>query len=754
MLKLSTIGRPLLVFILTLFSMKASGGEQSWPVHGKIELSSGFCDFRASHFHGGLDIRTGGAEGREVFSPVDGYVWRIRYSYTGFGKVLYLKDKDGFIYVFGHLSRLSDPLEKIIENEQYRLKKYYLDWQFPVDSLPIKRGALVAYSGQTGAGPPHLHFEKRTPSNQPLNPLTNGYPLNDNIPPKIEAAILYYQDSCSLFPGGDRNKRLNLRFDRTKKAYVVDSAIYLCAPFGIELKAFDQIEPNGPRLNIYKARLFLDTMDTPWYELLFDRYDYDETKLIDLTYDYFSAMRNKDYRYLLFESAGKKFSGSKFYGNYGGIIGGYTPEYQGLHRAHIEVFDAAGNMSELFFPYILAPENILFDSEVSGDSILFLRSRADLTKADLKEVRVHAYTPQTGWHQIANKPIGQSKSLETEIPLLSGRNKPVALKIERIGQSGWRNSENYIFLDHRQGHKYRFDYELNNGGILFEITSPDPFAPPPTINAVCEDSSALQIEPVPISLNKYFAYFRSYISSSKIIRFDLRDANGKICASKEANIILAGRQSNMLSSNENNDFEISFDSSCFYSPSFIELQESKVNYSMTDMISGKAYQITPEIFPLANDITIRFQRKGANNFGKIGIGRLTEAGSWLWINPSFQNDWLAAKSSRLGTFALLTDSEPPRISNVNPSDGSSISSSFPKISCNITDNLSGIESDENISISLDGKWLIPEYDPETTQLKTYPRERLTKGKHQLDIIVSDRAGNSRTIKAAFYLKGK
>ena len=754
MLKLSTIRKPLLVLILALFALKAWGGEQSWPVHGKIELSSGFCDFRVAHFHGGLDIRTGGAEGRQVFSPVDGYVWRIRYSYTGYGKAFYIKDNDGFIFVFGHLSRLSDRFEKLVENEQYRLKRYYLDWQFPVDSLPVKRGDLVAFSGQTGAGPPHLHFERRTPSNQPLNPLTNGYPLSDNIPPKIEAAILYYQDSCSLFPGGKRSKRLNLHFDRGREAYVIDSILYLSSPFGIGLKTFDQIEPHGPKLNIYKAQLFLDGIEIPWYEFQLDRYDYDETKMVNLTYDYLPAAKNKDYRYLLFEPKGKKFSGSKFYGDYRGVIGGYKPEYQGLHTAHVEIFDAAGNMSKLFFSYILAPANTLFDSEISGDSILFLRSRTDLAKADLKEVRVYGYAPQSGWHQIANKLVGQSTSLEAKIPLMSAKSKPVALKIERVGRSGWRNIENYIFLDHRQEHKYRFDYELDGGGILFDIASQDPYAPPPTINAVCEDSSTMQIESEPLSLNKYIAYFESYTLTSKIIRFDLLDADGKICASRNANIILAGRQTDSLCSNENSDFGISFDSSCFYAPSFIELQESQINYSASNITSSKAYQITPEIFPLANDITVHFEKDRVKDLGRIGIGKLTATGSWQWIKASLLVNWLTAKSSRLGTFALLTDSEPPRILNVSPSDGSSVSSSFSKISCNITDNLSGIENDENISVSLDGKWLIPEYDPETTQLKTYPKEKLVKGKHQLEIIVSDRAGNTRIIKTTFYLKAK
>jgi len=65
------------------------------PVKGGVDLSSNFCEYRPAHFHGGIDIRTGGKVGRKLFSPVNGYVWRIKYSYNGYGKGLYLKDSDG-----------------------------------------------------------------------------------------------------------------------------------------------------------------------------------------------------------------------------------------------------------------------------------------------------------------------------------------------------------------------------------------------------------------------------------------------------------------------------------------------------------------------------------------------------------------------------------------------------------------------------------------------------------------------------------
>ena len=89
----------LCLLILTAQSTTAT----NWPIQKKIDLSSGFGDFRANRFHTGIDLRTGGKTGTPITAPVSGYIQRIRTSYTGYGKGLYLKGDDGFIYVFGHL---------------------------------------------------------------------------------------------------------------------------------------------------------------------------------------------------------------------------------------------------------------------------------------------------------------------------------------------------------------------------------------------------------------------------------------------------------------------------------------------------------------------------------------------------------------------------------------------------------------------------------------------------------------------------
>ena len=172
---------------------------------GDIDLSSGYGDYRSGgRFHVGLDLRTGGQIGAKVYSPVDGHVWRVRMSYRGYGKGLYLKGDDGPIYVFGHLSGFNETIQRAVTDEQFRQKRYFVDLQFPADSIPVKAGQLIAYSGQTGAGGPHLHFEKRTGDNIPLNPFNHGFRLGDRTPPTFKRVGIHLLDDRSLFSGGLR----------------------------------------------------------------------------------------------------------------------------------------------------------------------------------------------------------------------------------------------------------------------------------------------------------------------------------------------------------------------------------------------------------------------------------------------------------------------------------------------------------------------------------------------------------------------
>ena len=93
-------------------------GEIIWPTNASRKLSSNFGEFRDDHFHMGIDIKTNGKEGYEVYAIADGFISRMVTNYTGYGKALYLKTKSGNTAVYCHLSKFSVELEKELFSQQ------------------------------------------------------------------------------------------------------------------------------------------------------------------------------------------------------------------------------------------------------------------------------------------------------------------------------------------------------------------------------------------------------------------------------------------------------------------------------------------------------------------------------------------------------------------------------------------------------------------------------------------------------------
>jgi hypothetical protein len=109
---------------------------------------------------------------------------------------------------------------------------------------------------------------------------------------------------------------------------------------------------------------------------------------------------------------------------------------------------------------------------------------------------------------------------------------------------------------------------------------------------------------------------------------------------------------------------------------------------------------------------------------------------------------LTGEVDRGGSFTAVYDFEPPVISKLTPVNGERVRDLRPKIRFTMADSLSGFEDDRNILIKLDGKWQIPEFDPETGICWTQPLEPLAPGNHHLSVEITDRVGN----KAAQYLQ--
>lgn len=743
---LSTIFKALLIFLLTAAS-SAVAADRAWPVKGDIDLSSTFCDYRQLHFHGGIDIRTGGVEGRQVFSPVDGYVWRIRYSYVGYGKAIYLMDSQGFIYVFGHLSGLSDRLEKIVREIQYTQKSYSFDTTFSKSGIPVKQGELIALSGQTGAGGPHLHFEIRNPQNMPLNPLTNGFPLTDNFAPVFEGLILAYQDTISLFPDGQRKILLEPRRDKTGGKYQVESPILVQGPFGVAVKINERIRSGGPKLNIEKARLYIN--DYLYFEGDFGQYDYEQTGMVDLCFDYYLKAARDQVWHLLYEPEGKVFAGSHSSFEKGGVFTGRTTFSYGLHNGRVEIYDAAGNMSELDFKFVWAPEK-LFEVGKINDSTLYLRAEHDTRNIDISGLAVYAVGGGDNVQSLNPSLVESMGSGDFKINLPSDLKHIAGFRIDILGESGWRSPDIYIASHYNDDAEYGFDYDLIDGGILFNVRARDKFAPAPEIELVYEDGYVKKIETKAVSSLNFAAFYKNSVIKTKITEINITTGgNSRSLVSIPVDIVLAGADNQRARFTEPGVLEVDIPGRALYSSALMELQKSEGRFNQTSSIIGDVYKIDPYTMPLAKNISLSMTLDDKVNISEVSFYRLGSKRQWNRLNSKVAGNKINTESSLTGTFAVLKDTDAPHVRKISPSNGRVIQSNLPLIKCNVSDDLSGIDDNDRITITLDGEWLIPEYDPETEILKTTPRSPLKNGKHELVIRVSDYAGNERVMHSQF-----
>ena len=135
-----------MVLVIVLFLCRIALGLENtppdkaflWPLKSDGNLSSAFGDARSGRFHLGVDLRTGGREGLAVYAPETGYVWRIKTSYTGYGKGLYIKGRSGRIYVFGHLQSYNGEIGKYLKQRQIQDKRYYEDISLSAEGCPSK----------------------------------------------------------------------------------------------------------------------------------------------------------------------------------------------------------------------------------------------------------------------------------------------------------------------------------------------------------------------------------------------------------------------------------------------------------------------------------------------------------------------------------------------------------------------------------------------------------------------------------------
>ncbi|HNV71526.1 MAG TPA: M23 family metallopeptidase, partial [Candidatus Ozemobacteraceae bacterium] len=261
----------------------ASAEELRWPLDIEISPSSSFMEYRGLRFHGGVDLRTRRAVGFPVFAIADGFVSRLKIQHRGFGYALYVDHPALKLRsVFGHLDDYAEPMAAWAAKKLQKMgKRYGIDDQFGPETFPVKKGQLIAYTGETGLGPPHLHFELRTLNDEPLSPTALGYVIPDRIDPDCTGVWIEPLSHGTMINGGF----LPCRIPLTKSEgnfWSWDSPIRIQGRAGLAVGVLDRAEGDN-RMSAAEIRLSLDGKEV--FSRLFHRYSYDENRQAAYVFD-------------------------------------------------------------------------------------------------------------------------------------------------------------------------------------------------------------------------------------------------------------------------------------------------------------------------------------------------------------------------------------------------------------------------------------------------------------------------------------
>ena len=736
------------------------------PLEGT--LTSTFSEYRSGHFHAGIDLSTGGKIGIPVAAVRSGYVYRVRVSGAGYGKAVDLLLDNGMLATYGHLDRFSARIDSFARAKQLEFGSYEVD-VFPSPSeIPVAAGETIAYSGNTGFSfGPHLHFELRR-GEVAVNPLPRIFLLADYVPPTFKFIKLTPMGPNSEIEGENSSRIFSLRGPRERGTYVTSTVPEVAGTFLVSVSVFDRTEKASNRLSVYELRLFLD--DSLLFESKFDEIESARTHEVELAYDCGLARRGEVYTFNLARFEGSKLRLLKGLKQGAGIIDTDLLGLSGAHVLRIQASDAAGNSRTAFLNFLVyrKPAVTSVALQKRGSSLVV---RAEVDDAENSVSKVWAdyllgtlsgeFSTLTFNNEEQSGLPGATASYSARLELPSSLAETDASRLKgvfRVWAKDKRGRSSSPFTVVSLGGE-----AIKNASVSLELARDRDYAEiiarafpsflRPKIGIAQGDTTWLKVEER--GDGQYLAKYKyEPVASDGAAVVALLEAGNSspISASKALGVQTARRGWEGSIWNQDGSAGFTYGPETFYEDTYLTLGKREREILKPGLrFASDIFSISPDdvVFDKPGTVVIRCDGD-LSVADRIGLYRKESQKKWSYVGSIVDTlkRTVGASVRTLSEFALIRDEAAPSVSIVRPRRGRATRSGTPPLYAVVRDIGSGVRWQE-MSVLVDGKKVLAEWDPRISRLSVVYNEPLREGEHTAIFDVSDRAGNKSLAETRF-----
>jgi hypothetical protein len=571
-----------------------------------------------------------------------------------------------------------------------------------------------------------LHFEIRNKQDNPINPLRYYTKVKDHRRPKLKELAVLPLSKTSIVNGNFLPQTFPVTHVKDD-IHVIKKPIYAQGKVGFAILGYDQANDVYNKYGFYQSNL--ESSGKLIFQITYDELDFSTTEHIntEIYYPFWSDNRQV-FNKLYLES----FNPLRFYNRKLGTDGSIIVKDKPIPFT-ITISDFMNNHSIIKGELLPAKDySVEIVSSSIRDSSAYIRFKAP----QIKDLKFYIKEDKKSW------------VLVNYFELMEGKlNNPEQSKLVRISPV----DSNIFALKVRVNNAFdrttsfrRLDGE---GEFIENITSvgdilignfPGEYKNPRIENSMIQSAVPFRFSEdekvqVLLSAEKF---------AGKKTTLIMDDFSGNTWSTTlDYHVILPGERKSfnwfdsslVVESGKNSVTDTTLITA-------IKYEQDSTGFNIPT--ASEIFELKPDNFPVFESIFVSIQADSLPKWGRWSLFRMNGKDKYLYLPTQIDSNsfLLTAKTSSLGKFIVAADTVPPEIEIESPRSGANYKSN-PKIKLILKDTLSGIEDEDYISLSIDGEFVLPEWDPEEDIVVGIMQNDLSSGNHIFSASIRDRSGN-------------